>query len=75
MAKSLDHVLQPDGTYKWELVELKKPKTQESVITEEPTVEQTASASMTKKKKLKRKFQKRKLLAHYLTNSWQSKKK
>ncbi len=23
MAKSLDHVLQPDGTYKWELVEQK----------------------------------------------------
>ena len=23
MAKSLDHVLQPDGTYKWEEVELK----------------------------------------------------
>ena len=23
MAKSLDHVLQPDGTYKWELVEPK----------------------------------------------------
>ena len=22
MAKSLDHVLQPDGTYKWEEVEL-----------------------------------------------------
>ncbi len=21
MAKSLDHVLQPDGTYKWELVD------------------------------------------------------
>ena len=30
MAKSLDHVLQPDGTYKWELTEL-KAKTQESV--------------------------------------------
>ena len=24
MAKSLDHVLQPDGTYKWEVVEPKK---------------------------------------------------
>ena len=23
MSKSLDHVLQPDGTYKWEEVELK----------------------------------------------------
>ena len=30
MAKSLDHVLQPDGTYKWELVE-QKAKTQEVV--------------------------------------------
>ena len=29
MAKSLDHVLQPDGTYKWELVE-QKAKVQES---------------------------------------------
>ena len=28
MAKSLDHVLQSDGTYKWEVTEL-KPKTQE----------------------------------------------
>ena len=29
MAKALDHVLQPDGTYKWELAEL-KPTTQET---------------------------------------------
>ena len=27
MAKSLDHVLQPDGTYKWEEVELKHSTT------------------------------------------------
>ena len=30
MAKSIDHVLQPDGTYKWEVVE-QKAKTQEVV--------------------------------------------
>ena len=29
MAKSIDHVLQPDGTYKWELVE-PKSEAQES---------------------------------------------
>ena len=29
MAGSIDHVLQPDGTYKWELVE-QKAKAQES---------------------------------------------
>ena len=29
MAGSLDNVLQPDGTYKWEVTEL-KPKTQET---------------------------------------------
>ena len=28
MSKSLDRVLQPDGSYKWEVTEL-KPKTQE----------------------------------------------
>ena len=31
MAKSLDHVLQPDGTYKWELVE---PKSEAQKIAE-----------------------------------------
>ena len=44
MAKSLDHVLQPDGTYKWELTEL-KPKTQESA--------EASSASATKETKKK----------------------
>ena len=61
MAKSLDKVLQPDGSYKWEEVELKhstnvvepvvEPESEEEVvITEEPTVEQTNDfESMTKK--------------------------
>ena len=61
MAKSLDKVLQPDGSYKWEEVELihstnivepvvePEPK-EEVVITEEPVVEQTNDfESMTKK--------------------------
>ena len=63
MAKSLDHVLQPDGTYKWEEVEL--------VHSTAPVEACPAPAP----KETRRKFQKRKLLAHYLTNSWQSKKK
>ena len=51
MAKSLDHVLQPDGSYKWEEVELihsgkvaepvVEPEPEEVVVTEEPVVEQT----------------------------------
>ena len=61
MSKSLDRVLQPDGSYKWEEVELVhstapvepvvEPESQEEVvITEEPTVEQTNDfESMTKK--------------------------
>ena len=60
MAKSLDHVLQPDGTYKWEEVELVhstasvepvvEPKSEEVVITEEPVVEKANDfESMTKK--------------------------
>ena len=56
MAKSLDHVLQPDGTYKWEEVELVhstgavKPESEEVVITEEPVVEKANDfESMTKK--------------------------
>ena len=61
MSKSLDRVLQPDGSYKWEEVELKhstnvvetvvepEPK-EEVVITEERIVEQTNDfESMTKK--------------------------
>jgi len=61
MSKSLDRVLQPDGSYKWEEVELRhstnvvetvvEPESEEEVvITEEPTVEQTNDfESMTKK--------------------------
>ena len=60
MAKSLDRVLQPDGSYKWEEVELVhstntvepvvEPEPEEVVITEEPVVEKTNDfESMTKK--------------------------
>ena len=60
MSKSLDRVLQPDGSYKWEEVELThstktvepivEPESEDVVITEEPTVEQTNDfESMTKK--------------------------
>ena len=60
MAKSLAHVLQPDGTYKWEEVELVhstapvesvvEPESEEVVITEEPVVEKSNDfESMTKK--------------------------
>ena len=59
MSKSLDHVLQPDGTYKWEEVDLKhstkivepvvESEPEEVVITEEPVVEKTTDfESMTK---------------------------
>ena len=60
MSKSLDQVLQPDGSYKWEEVELKhstnvvetvvEPESEEVVITEEPVVEKANDfESMTKK--------------------------
>ena len=60
MSKSLDRVLQPDGSYKWEEVEIKhstkvvetvvESEPEEAVITEEPVVEQTNDfESMTKK--------------------------
>ena len=60
MAKSLDHVLQPDGTYKWEEVELVhstapvepvvEPEPKEVVVNEEPIVEKANDfESMTKK--------------------------
>ena len=60
MSKSLDRVLQPDGSYKWEELELKhSTKTvepvvelepEEVVITEEQVVEKTNDfESMTKK--------------------------
>ena len=60
MSKSLDRVLQPDGSYKWEELELKhstkvvetivEPEPEKVVITEEPVVEKTNDfESMTKK--------------------------
>jgi len=60
MSKSLDRVLQPDGSYKWEEVELThstktvepvvEPESEDVVITKEPVVEQTNDfESMTKK--------------------------
>ena len=48
MAKSLDHVLQPDGTYKWEEVELVH-----STASVEPKV--TSAPKETKKKVSKKK--------------------
>ena len=40
MAKSLDRVLQPDGSYKWEEVDLiHSTKTVETVVQPEPVVE------------------------------------
>tara|TARA_X000001388_G_C2143667_1_gene89668 strand:- start:19 stop:300 length:282 start_codon:yes stop_codon:yes gene_type:complete len=59
MSKSLDRVLQPDGSYKWQETELihstktvkpvVEPKTEEVVITEEPVVEKTTDfEAMTK---------------------------
>ena len=49
MAKSLDHVLQPDGTYKWELTEL-KPKAQESVEVCPAPAPKTTKKKVAKKK-------------------------
>ena len=60
MSKYLDRVLQPDGSYKWQEIELihsgkvvepvVEPEPEEVVITEEPVVEQTNDfESMTKK--------------------------
>ena len=47
MAGSIDHVLQPDGTYKWEVTEL-KPRAKE-------TTEVTTEPKATKKKVTKKK--------------------
>ena len=60
MAKSLDRVLQPDGSYKWHETELiysgkvvepvVEPEPEEVVITEESVIKQTNDfESMTKK--------------------------
>ena len=50
MAKSLDHVLQPDGTYKWEEVELVH-----STALVEPEVCPAPKSKVTKKKTTKKK--------------------
>ena len=62
MAKSLDKVLQPDGTYKWELVE---PTQSEKMGNgpEAPVVCPAPTPKATKKSQLKRK-----LLDHLLNN-------
>jgi hypothetical protein len=60
MAKSLDRVLQPDGSYKWQETELihsgkvaepvVEPEPEEVIITEEPLIEKANDfESMTKK--------------------------
>jgi hypothetical protein len=49
MAKSLDHVLQSDGTYKWEVTEL-KPKTQESVEASPAPATKETKKKVSKKK-------------------------
>ena len=60
MSKSLDRVLQPDGSYKWQETELihsgkvaepvVEPEPEEVVVTEEPIVEKANDfESMTKK--------------------------
>ena len=50
MAKSLDHVLQPDGTWKWEEVELVH-----STAPVEPKVTSAPAPKETKKKTTKKK--------------------
>jgi len=50
MAKSLDHVLQSDGTYKWEEVELKHSTAQvESKVTSAPAPKETKKKVSKKK--------------------------
>ena len=49
MAKSLDHVLQPDGTYKWELVE-QKAKVQESTEVSSAPAPKETKKKVSKKK-------------------------
>ena len=56
MSKSLDRVLQPDGSYKWQETELihsgkvVEPEPEEVVVNEEPIVEKANDfESMTKK--------------------------
>jgi hypothetical protein len=47
MAGSIDHVLQPDGTYKWEVTELKPTTKETPKVTPEP---KATKKKVTKKK-------------------------
>ena len=47
MAGSIDHVLQPDGTWKWELTELKPTIKETTEVTSEP---KATKKKVTKKK-------------------------
>jgi hypothetical protein len=49
MAGSIDKVLQSDGTYKWEVAEL-KPKTQESVKASPASTTKETKKKVSKKK-------------------------
>ena len=66
MAKSLDKVLQSDGTYKWELVE--------PSLSERMGNGPEACPAPQPKTESKKKTSKKKLQTFYLNNSWQSKK-
>ena len=49
MSKSLDYVLQPDGTYKWEVVEHKKEADEAPVVSPAPTPKATKKKAAKKK--------------------------
>ena len=49
MAKSLDHVLQPDGTYKWEMVEHKSEAQKTAEACPAPTPKPTKKKVSKKK--------------------------
>jgi len=49
MAKSIDHVLQPDGTYKWELVEQKAQAQESAKVSAAPTPKETKKKVSKKK--------------------------
>mgnify|MGYP003119244877 CR=1 FL=1 len=49
MAGSLDHVLQPDGTYKWEVVEHKKEADEAPVVCPAPEPKETPKKVSKKK--------------------------
>ena len=49
MAGSIDHVLQPDGTYKWEVVEPKREAAEAPVVCPTPTPKATKKKAAKKK--------------------------